>query len=451
MFKKIFVSLLAASMMFSMVSCTTPAETESSTDETTESSATESSEATEEGEATEGAQSLSVACWDPAFNMYAMEEAAKVYQETNPDFTLDIQEVPWEDLQARLITAASSGDSSILTDIFLLQNNAYQKNVSNYPDLFTDLTGSAVNFDEFNQGVLAYSTYDGKNYGVPFDNGAVIMALRTDLLANAGQTVEDYTDITWSEYIALGEAYVAANNMPLLSGTNDGADILIMMIKSAGVSFFDDEGNAYIEGNPELAAAAEIYKQLVEKGIMQQYSSWDEYVAGFVNGNAGGVMNGCWILGSIQTAADQSGNWAVTNVPKLEGFDSATNYTENGGSSWAVSGASENKDLAIDFLASTFGGSVEFYDTILGQSGALAHWQPAAASDVYQEPSEFFGGQPIYADISAFAGEVLPFNTGVYYYEGQTALNVASQSIVTGTPIEDALKTAQEELEFNMG
>ncbi len=34
---------------------------------------------------------------------------------------------------------------------------------------------------------------------------------------------------------------------------------------------------------------------------------------------------------------DQSGKWAVTNMPKLDGVDGATNYSNNGGSSWAIS------------------------------------------------------------------------------------------------------------------
>mgnify|MGYP003326341690 FL=1 len=35
---------------------------------------------------------LTVWCWDPAFNMYAMEEAAKIYKTTNPNVTVEIVE-----------------------------------------------------------------------------------------------------------------------------------------------------------------------------------------------------------------------------------------------------------------------------------------------------------------------------------------------------------------------
>ena len=32
-------------------------------------------------------------------------------------------------------------------------------------------------------------------------------------------------------------------------------------------------------------------------------------------------VNGCWIMSSVQAAADQSGKWAIVNMPKLDGID----------------------------------------------------------------------------------------------------------------------------------
>ncbi|MDD3214670.1 MAG: carbohydrate ABC transporter substrate-binding protein, partial [Eubacteriales bacterium] len=64
-------------------------------------------------------------------------------------------------------------------------------------------------------------------------------------------------------------------------------------------------------------------------------------------------------------------------MPKLPGVEGATNYSNNGGSSWAVSSNCQNKELAFDFLAKTFAGSVAFYEDILPSSGALATYLPA--------------------------------------------------------------------------
>jgi len=397
----------------------------------------------------EGDETLTVWTWDPAFNIYAMEEAEKVYQEDHPDFTLDIVEVPWDDLQTKLTTIAQSQAFDELPDIFLMQNNAFQKNGINYPDLFSDFSDSDIDFSEFPQSVVDYSTIDDVNYGVPFDAGTAITALRTDVLEEAGYTVDDFTDITWDEYLTIGKDVLAKTGQPLLSGQAGSADIPMMMLQSAGASLFDDEGNPTIVDNAALEDAIDMYTQLVEAGVLVEVNSWDEYIGTLVNGTVGGTINGVWIVGSIQTAEDQDGKWAVTNLPKLDGVSGATNYSANGGSSWAISSTAD-VDLASDFLAATFAGSTELYDTILPKAGAVANWIPAGDSDVYNEPIAFFGGQPIFADVVKFGPEVPSNNTGAYYYEARDAVSTAMTQIMGGTDMTTALEEAQANVEFAM-
>ena len=66
---------------------------------------------TESGSSAEGGK-LTVWCWDPAFNIFSMEEATKVYQKDHPDVDVEIVETPWDDVQTKLTTAATSGDLS---------------------------------------------------------------------------------------------------------------------------------------------------------------------------------------------------------------------------------------------------------------------------------------------------------------------------------------------------
>ncbi|WP_229779023.1 ABC transporter substrate-binding protein [Microbacterium maritypicum] len=401
------------------------------------------------GSSSDDDQKLTVWAWDPAFNIYAMEEAEKAYQADHPEFELEIIETPWDDLQAKLTTIAQSQQFEQLPDIFLMQNNAFQKNVINYPDLFSDYSGSEIDFSQFPDGVTAYSQIDGDQYGVPFDSGTAINALRTDVLAEAGYTVDDFTGITWDEYLTKAEDVLAKTGKPLLSGVAGSSDILMMILQSAGASLFDADGQPTIAGNDELVDAIEVYAELVESGVLVEVNSWDEYISTFVNGSVAGAINGIWITGSIQTADDQAGKWAITDLPKLDGVPGATNYSANGGSSWAISSTGD-AELAADFLASTFAGSTDFYDTILPKSGAVANWIPAGDSSVYAQPSEFFGGQPIFQQVVEFGAQVPSNNTGVYYYEGRDAVSAAMTKILGGTGIDEALDEAQANVEFAM-
>jgi lactose/L-arabinose transport system substrate-binding protein len=397
----------------------------------------------------DGDDTLTVWAWDPAFNIYAMKEAEKIYQEDHPDFKLKIVETPWEDVQTKLTTLAQSKQYKELPDIFLMQNNAFQKNALNYPDVFSEVSDKTVDFSEFPKSVAAFSTVDDKHYGVPFDSGTAVTALRTDVLEQAGYTIEDFTGITWSEFITKAEDVLAKTGKPLLSGPAGSSDMIMMILQSAGASLFNDKGEPTITDNEALLKAIDIYKQLVDAGVFVEVNSWDEYIGSFVNDSVAGTINGIWIVGSIQTAADQSGKWAITDLPKADGLPDATNYSANGGSSWAISSNADVK-LATDFLSSTFAGSTSFYDTILPKSGAVANWIPAGKSSVYAEPNVFFGNQPIFADVVKFGAEVPTNNTGAYYYEGRDAVSAAVTQILGGTDPDKALADAQAAVEFAM-
>lgn len=391
---------------------------------------------------------LTVWTWDPAFNIYAMQEAEKIYAADHPGFKLDIVETPWDDLQTKLTTLAQSQEFGELPDIFLMQNNAFQKNVINYPDLFSEAT-DAADFSEFPTAVTDYSTVDGVNYGVPFDAGTAIQALRTDVLTEAGYTLADFTDITWDDFLVKAKDVLAKTGKPLLSGQAGSADTIMMMLQSAGASLFDKDGNPTIADNDALKASIDMYTHLVDAGVFTEVNTWDEFIGTFVNGSVAGTIQGVWISGSIQTATDQAGNWGVTNLPKLD-IDGGTNYSANGGSSWAIS-SNANVDLANDFLKSTFAGSTELYDTILPSSGAVANWIPAGDSDVYTQPVDFFGGQAIYADVVKFGADVPSNNTGAYYYEARDAVSAAITKIIGGADPDEALAEAQSTVEFAMG
>ncbi len=450
---RMIMPILAITLSLCLTACGSSAPATVATPETSAATADTAAETTAESSepaAQTDEEALTVWCWDPAFNIYSMEEAAKVYQQTNPAFRLNTVENSWDDIQTKLATAAASGDTSTLPDIVLLNDNAIQKYVSIYPDLFENLENSGIDFTQFGESKCAYSVIGNEHYAVPFDNGAVIACYRTDILEEAGFTVDDFTDITWDEFLEKGKVVLEKTGKPMFSTQAGASDIILMMLQSAGASMFDEEGNPDMVNNPVLHEVMDIYASLVSNGILLEMSSWDQYIGSFTNSNVCAVINGCWIMGSMQTAEDQAGKWALTNMPRLNKAPNASNYSNNGGSSWAVLASSNKKELAEDFLGKTFAGSVEFYETILPKSGALATYLPAKDSDVYSQPHEFFGGDPVFAKITEFAGKVPSNNTGVYYYEARDAIATAVTNVIAGADIDAELEAAEETVRFAM-
>ena len=447
--------MLSLIMVLSLAACgEKPTTKEDTSKETQKETPKDNSSEAQKQEMPQAGQELTVWCWDPAFNIYAMQEAEKVYNQKHADapIKLNIVETRWSDLQTKFTAIGTSGQTEQLPDIFLMQDNAYQKNYQFYPNLFADLTNSGIDFSKFAPSKVAYSVVDGKNFGVPFDNGTVVNAVRRDYLEEAGFKPEDLKGITWKRFIEIGEQVKAKTGKPMLGVISGEPDLVMMGLQSCGGSLFKEDGSLNMEDNKVLKDLILVYKELIDKGIVQEVNNWDEYISGFTSGNVVGTIQGCWILASVQTTADQAGKWAVVDMPRLYEDDAkSTNFSNNGGSSWGIAGTSKNKELAAKFLGETFADSVEFYNTILPSSGAIATYLPAANTDAYKQPQKFFADQKIYEDIVGFASKVPSSAPGVYYYEAKDALGTVIVGILGGEDIDKALKTASDEVKFKMG
>lgn len=413
---------------------------------------TENSEQEEEKSSETGSEDeeLTVWVWDPAFSIYSIKEAEKIYQREHPGFRLNVVDTPSDDVETKVMTMAEADNLKDLPDIFCLQDSSFQKMYQNYPQVFSDLTDTNIDFDQFVDAKASVSYIDGKRYGIPFDTGTSIFAVRTDYLEQAGHTIEDVTDVTWDEFIEVGKDVLEATGNPMLLSVSGAPDLLMQMMQSAGKSIFQEDGSVKIEDNEVLLECIRIYNEMRELGILREILSGDEQSTALATGTTAGVMSGCWILASVQMAEDQSGKWAVTNVPSLEGVEGATNYSNLGGSTWVISSNCKNKELAADFFASTFGGNVEFYETVFPSTGLVSPCISVGESGIYDKELEFFQGQKVFHDVAEYATKVPSVPYGKYYFEARAALGVALTNAGTDGNIEEELRLAQENVDFVM-
>ena len=361
---------------------------------------------------------LTVWAWDQNFNIKAMNIAGEQYAKDHEGFKVDVVETSSDDCQTKLTTAANAGDYSTLPDIVLMQDNSYQKYLKSYPDAFTDLKDMDINWDDFGKLKQSYSMVDDTHYGVPFDNGATIACYRTDILEEAGYTIDDLTDITWSKFEEIGKDVHEKTGKYLLTSEATGGDTLMMMIQSCGANFVNEDGEAYIVGNDVAEKCVDLYVDLVKNDVVKLVNNWDEYISTITSGEAAGIVNGNWITATLMGTEDQKGLWQITTMPKVDGVDTATNYANNGGSSWYITSNCKNVELA--------------------------------ESDVYNEPSEFFNNQPIFSTIVEYSSHIPEFTKTPYHYEARECINTAVVNIVNGADKESALQEAQDTLAFKM-
>jgi lactose/L-arabinose transport system substrate-binding protein len=405
--------------------------------------------------ASEDENTLSVYAWDANFNIPALEAAEADYQKNvNPDFKLDIiTQSGSSDVENAVTLAGQSGDYSNLPDIVLFQDHYFQQFYVSYPDAWLDLADADINWDDFGAEKLSYSTIEDTHFGVPVDNGTAIMAYRTDLLEEAGYSFDDMVGCTWDKFIEVGEAVYEKTGKYLLCMDGSGNDLPYMMLQAEGESQFTD-GEPTFATNEKYIQIIKNIVTMIQKNVLYLGNDWSDYTDQAIIGDmVAGVLNGNWIIPTMEQAAENSGKWEITSLPTLEGGEG---YASNGGSSLYITGNCSKPDLAADFLAKTFGaGSTETYDAALKNGGVITCSISAGESDVYQEGVEFFNDQPIYADIVAMGAFVPVIEQSDYHYQARQYVGTAIQNLVAaGEPTDEsvaaALQDAQDQLSFEM-
>ncbi len=401
----------------------------------------------------DGENTLTVYAWDANFNIPALKAAEAAYQKVNPDFKLEIAtQSGSSDVEQAMTLAGSSGDMSSLPDIVLFQDHFIQSYVADYPDCWKDLEGAGINWEDFGAEKLSYSTIGGVHYGVPVDNGTAIFAYRTDVLEQAGYTLDDVTGISWDRWLEIARDVKEKTGFALLSMDHSGDDLPYMLMQAEGLSQWADGQPNFVNNEP-LQRIIEVIVQGAKDGTILLANSWSEYCDQTIVGNqVAGVMNGNWIIPTIEQVAENSGKWGLTSLPTLDGGKEG--YAANGGSSLYITGNCQNVELAKAFLAYTFGGgegSMETYDNALRDGGVITCCISAGASDVYQEGVDYFGGQAIYSDIVGMGAHVPVVEQNDYHYTARTYIGNAITNIINGGDLMTELQSAQDQVEFEMG
>ena len=405
--------------------------------------------------ASEDENTLSVYAWDANFNIPALEAAEADYQKNvNPDFKLNvITQSGSQDVENAVTLAASAGDYSTLPDIVLFQDHYFQQFYMNYPDAWQDLSGADVDWSDFGAEKLSFSTIDDVHYGAPVDNGTAIMAYRTDILEEAGYSFDDMTGITWEKFIEIGKEVYAKTGKYLLCMDGSGNDLPYMMLQAEGESQFTDGEPTFAE-NEKYIQIISYLVEMIQNNVLYLGNDWSDYTDQAIVGDmVAGVLNGNWIIPTMEQVAENSGKWEITSLPTIEGGEG---FASNGGSSLYITANCSKPELAADFLAKTFlAGSTETYDAALQNGGVITCSAKAGESAVYQEGIAFFNDQAIYSKIVEMGASVPVVEQSDYHYQCRNYVGTAIQNLVAaGEVTEDAVKaelaSAQDQLKFEM-
>lgn len=329
----------------------------------TQETPADGSEAAQQSENGSAEETLTVWCWDEAFNLPAMATAEKYYKEAGHDnFKLNIVNVIEEDIQTRLSTAFSAGVTDELPDIVLMGDSWANMYLTNFPGCYVDLTDE-IDFSEFAPYKVSCFTVDGRVYGVPFDSGSAGLFYRTDILEEAGFQPSDLEDITLWDLLEIAKVIREKTGKYGFTFDPSNGEAFTWMdsyMQASGEWFYDSddpEENADFANNKVMREVAEFLKEAWNNDLVYRTDTRDSSGIGAIQaGDVAFVLNAIWYAPSLMAAEDASGLWSYTNIPSLTTVETSK-YTNIGGSSWVILDACKNKELAVDFMKTIWAGN----------------------------------------------------------------------------------------------
>lgn len=399
------------------------------------------------------AQSTTITIWSWNVAASALKSTLEGFNKKYPDIKVDVQDLGNNQVYDKSLAACAAGGEG-LPDIVTVENFEAEVFWSRFPDCFTDVTALGYTpekqalFPEFKRTELEV---DGVAYAVPWDSGPVAMFYRRDFYEKAG--VDPAAIKTWDDFIAAGKKVMEANPGTVMTQAdfNGDSEWFRMIANEQGCGYFSTDGQSITINQPACVATLEKLRQMKDAGIITA-AIWDEKIQSSVGGKAATQMYGGWYEGSIRSnAPDLAGKWGVYAMPSLTA--DGPHAANLGGSSLAVSSASQHKEEAwqfIDYALLTNEGQV----TMLKSFGLVPSLLSSDKDPFVKEPQPFWGGQAVWSDILATLPKIVPSRgtafqsdaEGIYratqtkylsggFPDAKTALDDAAKQIETATGI----------------
>ena len=289
---------------------------------------------------------------------------------------VEVEAIPWDNVNDRLTTAIASGDGPDVTQIGLSQLASFIEGgaledisgeIAQYPNLEPANFPSAVAPENLNPG--------GGVYSVPWVSDTRVLFYRSDILAEAGI---DTPPATWEDMRSTART---------LAERGEGqygyyipqwdAPLPVAYAWQAGAELVSDDGAVELDTDG-FRTAVDHYLGFYEDGSVPTAGDFDQ-ATGFIAGTAPMVVSGPYLANAIkEQAPDLEGSWGVTTVPADQ-----TSTSLFAGSNLGVWSGTENLDASmqlLNFLADP-ATQAGWYEATGELPAATAAFQEAALAD----------------------------------------------------------------------
>lgn len=357
--KKVLASILAATMVFTLVACggsDAPASTTEEKPSTTEETAAPADEAPATEEVAEAGEAISLEMWciatESDSNRHSYEAAIADVTAAHPEVSFTWEAIENQAYKTKIKAAVAADE---MPDIFFTWSCAFLGDFVDAGRVYCLDDAYETWKGELPESMMGNSTYDGKHYGVPLTMNIVGLFANMEILESVG-----YTEVpgTYEEFIACCDKLIANGIIPFGCAGKETwcvTEYLESVIeKSCGADALNDIflGRS-TWANDEVAGAVDTFQGLVNNGYFDPDGialSNDEVKANFMAGKYAFYMNGTWNCADFAANEEFGAKVQVAEFPVINA-DKATLGQLIGGPSdtLAVAASSANAAKAAEF------------------------------------------------------------------------------------------------------
>ncbi|SNR87039.1 ABC transporter substrate-binding protein [Actinoplanes regularis] len=187
-----------------------------------------------------------------------------------------------------------------------------------------------------------------KIYGLPMDSGPMALFYNKEVFDKYGIAIPK----TWEDYAAAAAKLHQANPKAWITSDSGDAGFTTSMIWQAGGRPYKVDGTTVSINfaDPGTQKWTGLWQGLIDKKLLAPIPGWsDAWYKGLGDGTIASLVIGAWMPPNLESGVKAaSGKWRVAPMPQWAAGEKVT--SENGGSSLAVTEASQNKTLAYGFM-----------------------------------------------------------------------------------------------------
>jgi len=290
-----------------------------------------------------GDKKVTVTVWGMGEEAKSLPKFAEDFTQENPNITVNVQALPWDQGHEKLLTAIASkkGPDVIQMGTSWIPEFAEAKALADltpYVEKYPDL-----NPDNFYPGAVESGRYGDTYVGSPWYVETRVLYYRTDLLKEVGY---DNAPTTWEELSDAAQKLAARGQGKYgISIDPKEQSLGFMFSRQNGAEWFNDDLQPNFN-DPKFVEAVQYINSFYQNGSAPKDLGLD-IIPAFKEGILPMFISGPWMIKMIHDQAPEIDNkWAIAVLPKKE-----NNSSLLGGSDLSVFEHSKNKEAAVKFIA----------------------------------------------------------------------------------------------------